>query len=148
MNTHFYSDYKVTPLIVNAVKNSDTNCTGVTTKGYSETIFLVDMGNSADTLSGSNYIELEVEESDDNSNYTDVANANLVNYVTGNNVGTFAVVNDPAEDSTVFMTGYRGEKLYVRPVISFTGTHSTGTPISVLAIQKAMVLPANAVTTQ
>lgn len=148
MNTNFYTDYKITPLIVNAVKNSDTNCTGVDTMGYSETIFLVDMGNSADTLSASNYIELEVEESVDNSTYTDVANADLVNYVTGNNVGTFAVVNAPTEDSLVFMTAYRGETRYVRPVLSFTGTHSTGTPMSVLAIQKAMNLPANAVTTQ
>jgi hypothetical protein len=147
MKTGFYSDYKVTPLIVNAVKNSDTNCTGVATKGYSETCFVVDMGNSADTLSGSNYIELEVEESADNSSYTDVANANLVNYVTGTNTGTFAKVDDPAEDSTVFMTGYRGNAAYARVVLNFTGTHSTGTPISVLAIQKAEVLPANTVTT-
>jgi uncharacterized protein (DUF927 family) len=148
MNTNFYTDYKVTNCIVNAVKNSDTNCTGVTTEGYSETCFVVDMGNSADTLDGSNYIELEVEESDDNSTYTDVANADLVKYVTGNNTGTFGVINAAAEDSTVFMTGYRGEKRYARVVISFTGTHSTGTPMSVLAVQKAMVLPANAVTTQ
>jgi hypothetical protein len=147
MKTNFYSDYKVTSLIVNAVKNSDTNCTSVDTKGYSENAFIVDMGNSADTLSASNYIELELEESDDNSTFTDVANADLVNYVTGTNTGTFAKIDAPAEDSINFMTAYRGSKRYVRPVINFTGSHSTGTPHSVLAVQKATVLPANNVTT-
>ena len=57
----------------------------------------------------------------------------------GNNTGTFGVINDPAEDSTVFSTGYRGGKRFVDVVLSFTGTHSGTTPISVLAFNKLSV---------
>jgi len=148
MRTTIYTDLKVTEGMVTAVTNADANLTAVDRKGYEEVMFHVSLGNSADTLSGSNYIELEVEESDDNSTFTDVANADLVRYVTGNNTGTFGVINAPTEDSTSFQTAYRGNSRYVRIVLSFTGTHSTGTPIHACYFQKAKESPTVSVTTQ
>lgn len=149
MQTSIYSDYVITPLIVNQVLNADTTCTEIDMKGYTDLMVAVDMGNSADTLSGSNYIELELEHSlTTTTGFEDCANADLVKYVTGTNTGTFGVIDAPAEDSTVFSTGYRGGRRFVDVKIAFTGTHSTGTPISVLAFRRPLVLPANAVTTQ
>lgn len=148
MKTGIYSDYKFTQILDPAVTNADTNCTSIDMKGYSEVLFAVLVGESADTLNATNKIELEVEESADNSTFTDVADADLVKYVDGINDGCFALIDAATEDDAVYYTAYRGDSRYVRPVLNFSGTHSTGTPIGVIAIQKAEVKPENTVTTQ
>lgn len=91
----------------------------------------VHVGNSGDTLSGSLDIQLEVEESDDDSTWSDVADADLSNFVAGSNDGTFAHIDAPGEDSAIFSTQYMGSKRYVRCVMNVTGTHTNGTPIAV-----------------
>jgi hypothetical protein len=146
--TSLYSDNKITQCLDPAVTNSDTDCTAVDMNGYNECFLLVNVGESADTLNATNKIELEVEESSDNITFTDVADADLVNYVAGTNDGTFALIDAATEDDTAYFTAYRGNSPYVRVVLNFSGTHTTGTPISVTAIQKALVVPENAVTTQ
>lgn len=138
----FASDLKITQSLVTATKTADANCTGVSMVGYSSVAFIVTMGDSGDTLSGSVKWELEIEESDDNSTYTDAPNASVRNYVTGTNTGTFAVIDAPSEDSTVFIGQYTGTKKYCRCVLNSTGTHTNGTPIGVIAIRSgANVLP-------
>lgn len=129
------NNLKVTSLSLAAVRNADLNSTAVDMQGYESVTFLVAMGNSADTLSTTNKIELEVEESDDNSAFTDCANADIVTAVTATNTGTFLLVDDPAEDSNVFKVGYIGNKRYVRVVVNFSGTHTTGTPMAIVAVQ-------------
>lgn len=148
MKTSLYTDNKFSQSLDPATITSDTNCTSVDMKGYDEVMFLVNIGESGDTLSASVKIELEVEESDDNSTFTDVADADLVNYVAGTNDGCFGVIDAAAEDDAIFITAYRGDARYVRVVLNLTGTHSNGTPISVTTIQRAALREANAVTTQ
>jgi hypothetical protein len=130
-----YNNIKVSSLLIPAVRTADANSTAVDMQGFESVVFVADVGNSADTLSGSVKIEFELEESDDNSTFTDCADADVIGYVDGTNDGTFAVIDAPAEDSTVFKCGYRGTKRYVRVVFNVTGTHSSGTPIGVIAIQ-------------
>lgn len=131
-----YSDIKLTQAISCAVRTADANGVTIDTLGYdSGPVFVATVGVSGDTLSGSVFIELEVEDSPDNSVWTDVPNANLKNFVTGTNVGTFAVVDDAAEDDAVYICEYRGNQRYVRAVINLTGTHTLGTPIGIVAVQ-------------
>lgn len=92
------------------------------------------VGVSLDTLSGSVYAELEVEESDDGITYTDVADDDLSDSVTGTNTGTFGVIDDPAEDDQEYKTEYRGSKQYCRVVLNLTGTHTNGIPVGVMAL--------------
>ena len=134
MQKEVKNDFKVITCIVPAVRNSDVNGTGVDTAQYNSLTFLAVVGDSADTLSGTNKIEIETEESDDNSSYTDVANADLEGYVAATNTGTFALIDAPTEDQTTFVAGYKGGKRYARPVLNFSGTHSTGTPIGVIGV--------------
>ena len=115
----------------------DANGISVDMLGYDRCTFLAALGDSGDTLSGSVYVELEVEESDDDSSFSDVADADLQGYVAGNNDGCFAVVNAPAEDQAVFTATYKGSKRYVRPVLNVTGTHTNGIPISIIAVRHA-----------
>jgi len=42
--------------------------------------------------------------------------------------GEIAVIDAPAEDTLVFMAGYRGAKRYLRVDFVLTGNHATGTP--------------------
>jgi hypothetical protein len=102
------------------------------------------MGLSADTLSGSNYIYLELQHSDTDSAYAACADADIVNPITGATTGTFALINDPAEDETVYFTAYKGNKRYLKVNVNFTGTHTTGIPIGITAIKgAAAAMPVN-----
>lgn len=123
------------------VVTADVNGSSVDLKNFGVCRFLANVGNSGDTLSGTVYIELELEESDDNSSFTDVADADVSAAVSGTNDGCFAVIDAPTEDRLLVQVEYRGTKRYVRPVINVTGTHSNGTPI---AIDAALGEPVNA----
>jgi len=132
------SDQVVDPVVITA----DANGASVDMKGYNSVAFYALIGESGDTLSGSVYIELEVEESTDNSTFTDAPDADVRGSVAGTNVGTFGKIDDAAEDDAVYSCQYIGGQRYVRPVINVTGTHTNGTPIGILAVRsKAQVLP-------
>lgn len=134
-HTSLYANTGFVSLLVPAVRNSDTNSSALDLQDCDDAALLVHLGDSADTLSGTNKIEVEIEESDDNSSWSDVANADLTNYVTGTNTGTIAVIDAPSEDQLVIPVGYRGSKRYIRAVLNFSGTHTTGTPCGVLGLR-------------
>lgn len=102
---------------------------------YKHLAFYACIGESGDTLSGTVYIELEVEDSADDSTFADCTDAKVTNSVTGNNTGTFAKIDAAAEDQTIYMCEYKGAERYVRPVVNVSGTHSSGTPVAVMAVR-------------
>lgn len=122
-------------LLAPATKTADANSASVNMAGFNALTLVANIGVSGDTLSGSVKIELEVQESSNNSTWTAAANASLSSSVTGTNTGTFALIDDPAEDDTLYTVQYLGTAQYVRVVANLTGTHTNGTPISVTAIQ-------------
>lgn len=124
----------ITSSILPQTITADTNGTAADLRNFSGALLLIHVGNSGDTLSGLVYTEVEIEESDDNSTFTDVADADLDAYVDGTNDGCVAKIDAPAEDSLVLEVEYHGGKRYVRPVINVTGSHSSGTPISAVII--------------
>lgn len=134
-HTSLYANTGFVSLLIPATRTADANSTGLDLQNCDDATLLFHVGNSGDTLSGTVKIELEVEESDDDSTYTDVADADLTNYVAGTNDGCVAVIDAPSEDSTVFAVGYRGTKRYIRGVVNFIDTHSTGTPVAVLGLR-------------
>jgi hypothetical protein len=134
---NFEQHCSVTQVIDPATITSDTDGDSVSMAGYDCCTFLALVGESGDTLSGSLYIELEVEDSDDDSDFSDAADADVKNYVAGTNDGCFAKIDAAAEDDAVYKCTYRGSAAYVRPVINVTGTHSSGTPIGIIAIRHA-----------
>ncbi len=140
-----YSGLNVVQMSAPVIRTADVNSASIDTRGYDSLMLVGLVGISGDTLSGSVMVELEVEESDDDSTWTDVADADLMNYVSGTNTGTFAVIDDPAEDDARYITGYRGSKRYVRVVGNLTGTHTNGIELAVLGIQgHAHQMPVNA----
>jgi len=135
MRKDFYQNVKHDQVVDPVVITADADGASVDLLGYDRVVFYALVGESGDTLSGSVKIELEVEESSDDSSFTDVADAHLTQYVAGTNDGCFALIDAAAEDDAVYMTEYRGSERYVRPVINVTGTHSNGTPIGILALR-------------
>lgn len=122
-------------LVDPAVITSDTDSASIDLLGYEHGALIFNVGESGDTLSGSVKIELEVEESDDDSSFSDVADADLSNYVAGTNDGCVAVIDAAAEDDSIHMVQYKGSKRYIRGVINVTGTHSNGTPMSITGLR-------------
>jgi hypothetical protein len=128
----------VSQVVDPAVVTADVNGASVDLLGYEGVMFLVSVGQSGDTLSGSVKVELEVEESADDSTFDDAEDADLSTSVTGTNPGTFGLIDDAAEDDAVYVTSYKGDgtkKRYVRPVINVTGTHTNGIPIGIVAVR-------------
>lgn len=125
----------VSQIVDPVVVTTDSLSSAIDQAGFRDVTVAVAVGESGDTLSGSVYIELEMQESDDDSTYTACADADITNAVTGTNTGTFAVINAAAEDDAVFLSQYLGGKQYVKVNVNVTGTHTNGTPIGVLAVQ-------------
>lgn len=124
-----YSILKVIKSIISIVGNNTTEGTGVGVDlaGYEGALILFNIGASGDTLSSSVYMTLKLQESDNDTDYADVA--------AGDYLGTQGLVIDAAaEDEIVHAIGYKGYKRYIRAYIAFTGTHTNGTPIAAQAI--------------
>lgn len=139
----FKDNFKVVDALIPQVLAADSNITPIDTLGYDLVVVNFHIGNSADTLSGTNKIELEVLHGDASNSTAACANADLDAYVTGTNTGTAAVIDAPTEDSLTVTTEYRGGKRWVLPKLNFSGTHSTGTPVAVtVLLGRPRVLPA------
>ena len=132
---------KVTVGLTPAVVTADANGASADLQLYDGCMILFDIGDSGDTLSGTVYIECEVEESADDSTFTDVADTDLVSYVAGTNDGCVAYIDAPTEDQTVVVACYIGSKRYVRGVLNVTGTHSTGTPMGIVNVRSGYKYP-------
>lgn len=135
---------KKTIALVTAVLTTDTNGATINRQGAEDVCLVAAVGQSADTLSGSVYILLEVEHSDNGSSWSDCADADLTASVTGATTGTFAKIDASNEDERCYSVGYIGGKQYVRVVINVVGTHTYGTPIGAVALLATDVVPGNA----
>ena len=125
--------------VKNAVYTAASNGTGVDLQGYESATVMVDVGAEGDTLSSSVHFEISLEHSDDNSTFTDVAQADIVDGTISSG-GIFLKLDgtaggNPDTAGDIFRVGYVGGKRYIRGVIAKTGTHSNGTPIGIFVIK-------------
>ena len=125
--------------IINAVKTAAENGSGIDLQGFEEATDVVSVGAEGDTLSGSVYFEVSLEHSDDDSTYTDVVQADIVNG-TIDAGGIWLKLDgttggDPDTAGGQWQLGYVGGKRYVRLVLAKTGTHTNGTSISGLIVK-------------
>ena len=132
-NTAVALSYKPT------VTTAAANGTGVDLQGYSSAPLVAFIGAEGDTLSSSVHFEISLEHSDDNSTFTDVAQADIVDGTISSG-GIFLKLDgtaggNPDTTGEIFRVGYVGGKRYIRGVIAKTGTHSNGTPIGILVIK-------------
>lgn len=130
MEHNLYDSVSVATTIVSVVLNDDTEGTGVGADlaGYSTALAIVNVGISGDTLSGTVYHTIKLQESADNITFTDVAAADME----GANA---VVIDDAAEDPVTIVWGYKGSKRYIRVIDDVSGTHSNGTPFGAVIVR-------------
>ncbi len=118
------------------VVNNDTEGTGssIDLKGYNSAEMAVTVGQSGDVLSGSVFLELKLQHSDDGSAWSAVSSPNDMLGATPDANGRFSLIDDPAEDGVTVAVGYIGPKRFIRVFVDTTGTHTNGTPIGAVAI--------------
>ena len=122
-----------------AVRTADANGTGVDLQGFEGAMCVFDIGAEGDTLSSSVHFEVSLEHSDDNSSFSDVAQADIVDGTISSG-GIFLKLDgtaggNPDTTGEIFRVGYRGGKRYIRVVLAKTGTHSNGTPIGAFIVK-------------
>lgn len=133
-----YSNLSVVNMLSAIVGNNDTEgepATSIDTKGYESAVAVAAIGVSGDTLSGSVKIDVVAEESDDDTTFTPITDADQVQGATPDSNGIVATIDDAAEDDVVVKVGYLGFKRYFRLRLDFTGTHTNGTPIAMLGLR-------------
>ena len=121
--------------IAPVVLASDTDGTGVDLQGFESATVVLSVGIEGVTLSTTIKIEFELEESTDNSTFTDVTSATSVTETSVGTGGLFFTADGNADIPAVTTIGYVGGARYIRVVANFSGTHGTGTPISATVIK-------------
>lgn len=135
-------DHELTRAAAVATGNgTNIDFTGVDSSDALSVTHIVNVGVSADTLSGTLYHTFKLQESDDNSTYTD-ASADDVIVRNGNTVLTVnaVVIDAAAEDPVAISFGYIGHKQYSRVRDALTGNHATGTPLAGSCIKESKVV--------
>ena len=122
-----------------AVTTANTTGTGVDLSGYNSAVMIVDVGAEGDTLSGSVYFEIAIQQSDDDSTYTACTQADIVDGTIAAS-GIFYKIDgtaggDPDTTGAIYRVGYVGGKRYIRAVLTKTGTHGSGTPIGAMVVR-------------
>ena len=125
-----YNNVKVSQMATPAVATATATSTAVDAQGFNSLAVLFDVGQSGDTLSGSVFWTLKLTECDTSGgSYTDVAAEDLYNSA------ATVVIDDAAEDEVIVKFGYKGSKRFIKAVATTTGTHTNGTPLSIIAMQ-------------
>ncbi len=102
--------------------------------------FILNVGESGDTLSGSVLWTITVQESSDNSSFSAAAAADVDLYLDGVEQSANSIVIDAAADDDVIIHAlYKGHEEYVALNIAATGTHTNGTPFSVTGMRRMKV---------
>ena len=123
-----YHNVKVSQVLSPVVSTTTKTSSAIDLKGFNSAAVAFAVGATGDTLSGSIYWTLKIQHSDDNVTYTDVGVEDL------HNAAATAVVNSNSLDEVAYSFGYKGAKRYLKGVAIPTGSHSTGTPLAVIAL--------------
>jgi hypothetical protein len=107
-----YNGLSVAQSLAPAARTASANGTGVDLRGFDGAFALIETGVITD---GSH--TFEVQESDDNSTFTAVADADLQ--------GSEPAVGS-TDDNSVYRVGYRGTRRYLRVAVTVSGATSGG----------------------
>jgi hypothetical protein len=128
-----HSKMKAAVLIGSATLAADNTPASVDRRGYEAVEVLLAIGIGGITFSASNKVEFVLTHSDDDSSYSNVADADMLG-VTGISGGIIKSLVAAHAAAAVYRFGYKGGKRYLKLLADFSGTHGTGTPIAATAI--------------
>jgi hypothetical protein len=117
----------VTSSVLPLLRTASVNGSGVDLRGYDSAMASVHVGTITDGTHTP-----KIQESDDDSTYTDVAAADLE--------GAFTAATSSADD-TVQTVGYKGDARYIRVVVTAAGTTTGGNVGATIVAGYANSLP-------
>ncbi len=130
------SNISVTQLLTPVMSTTAKTSTSIDLQGFQACLVLIHIGFSLDTLGAGLFWTLKLQHSDNNSTWSDVVAADVNSGVTS------YVVNSAALDEAVYKFGYLGNKRYLRAQALPTGTHTSGTPLGMIAVRgEAALMP-------
>ena len=119
------------PLANPVVSTTTKTSSAIDLQGFNSANVVFSIGTAADTLSGSLYWTLKLQHCDDDLSYGDLASTDVIGG------STSVVIDSSSKDKTAYGFGYIGQKRYLKAVATPTGSHSSGTPIGVIALRGA-----------
>lgn len=138
LRSHIDVENALSPVL--SAASTDHNCTPYDrgASPFCERVeHVVHVGVSGDTLSGSVKLDVILQHGDA-ADFGDMAAVTDANHVQGSMAtiasGIVATIDDAAEDDVIVKIGYKGPKRYSRIVLTKTGTHTNGIPLSALNI--------------
>jgi hypothetical protein len=129
-----HSRLAIVPAIGAAVLAADNTPVAIDLAGFEAAEIEISVGVGGITFTSSNKIEFVVTHSDDDTTYTNVADADMLG-VTGILTGIIKSLVAAHAAADVSKFGYIGSKRYLKILADFSGTHGTGTPIAVNVIK-------------
>lgn len=134
MNHDLVSDLSALVLIPSASISADNTPASIDLAGYGSCTILIEVGAGGITFSGTNKVEFVLTESDDNSSFSNVVDADVIHSpLTVSNGIIYNLIAAHAA-GTVVRIGYKGTKRYLKLLADFSGTHGAATPISAVAL--------------
>ena len=114
-----------------AVIAADNTPAAIDLGNFGAAVINISVGVGGITFSDTNKIEFKLTHSDDDSTYDAVTQEDIsgVTVDTGGIVRSLVAAHAAASLTKV---GYHGGKRYLKVLADFSGTHGTGTPISVV----------------
>jgi hypothetical protein len=132
LSSKLYAGDANTQMLLPQTLTSTTLSSHIDLQDASDCMIEACVGVQGDTLSGSIYWQLELQDSPDDVTYTAVVDANISNPVSGQTAtGTFAAITASSGCSKNYLVAYRGSNRYVKVNLRATGSHSTGTIFAV-----------------
>lgn len=102
--------------------------------GYGSVTLAIGLGIGGITFSGTNKIEFLLEASDDGDTWAPVPAAQIAGIDVTTDDGIALAFTSAHAAATEHQFGYIGDARYVRVTPDFSGTHGTGTGLSVVAV--------------
>ncbi|MBL4757490.1 MAG: hypothetical protein JKY32_07585 [Rhizobiales bacterium] len=117
-----------------AVLAADNTPVAIDLQGYNAAEILLNIGIGGITFDATNKVEFVLTHSDDNTTYTNVADADMLG-VSGISNGIIKSLVAAHAAAAVYRSGYIGNKRYLKILANFSGTHGAGTPIAATVLK-------------
>lgn len=130
-----YSDFLPVSTLTPAVRTTAATGASVSRAGYESVTHFAHVGDDGVTFDGTNYLDLIMEDSPDDSTWSLVAAKDVLGEPdTMPASGVVKRLNAAHATPTVYAFGYVGSKKFSRLRLDFVGAHGTGTATAANAL--------------